>query len=119
MCTGVLWAGMPRLGAAWWPALAFLAPLLALALSPPPASSPLSLLSTHAPLLSLQLAAGAALPPRPHGPAQSAGAPCGRLPPSLLGPATLRGMAATAASPPAPVAAAVSTATTDAIVPWC
>ena len=55
---------------------------------------------------------------RTSGPAPSAGAPCGRLPPSPLGPATLRGMAAAAASPPAAVAAA-ATAAAEAIVPWC
>lgn len=87
------------------------------ALASPCLQPPLAHLA-HAPLLSLQLAAGAALPPRPRGPAQSAGAPCGRLPPSPLGPATLRGMAAAAASPPA-AAAAAATATADAIVPWC
>lgn len=85
----------------------------------PVASSPLSLIWAPAPpSLSLQLAAGAALPPRPPGPAQSAGAPCGPLPPSPLGLATLRGMAAAAASPPVAVAAA-ATAAEDAIVPWC
>lgn len=76
-----------------------------------PAPSP----GSH-PFLSLQLAVALLLGPR--GPAQSAGAPCGQLPPSPLGPATLRGMAAAAASPPAAVAAA-ATATVDAIVPWC
>lgn len=92
---------------------------LALAPSPPLATSILlSLVWAHAPLLSLQLAAGAALPPGPRVPAQSAGAPCGRLPPSPLGLATLRGMAASAASPPVAVAAA-ATAATEAIVPWC
>lgn len=99
--------------------LPFAPSFLALALSPPPASSPLSLLfGSHPPPLSPAGDDGVALPPRPQGPAQSAGAPCGRLPPSPLGPATLRGMAAAAASPPAAVAAA-ATATADAIVPWC
>lgn len=82
----------------------------------PPARSPS--FGLRPPLLSLQLAAGAALPPRPPGPAQSAGAPCGPLPPSPLGLATLRGMAAAAASPPV-AAAAAATAAEDAIVPWC
>lgn len=102
----------------WVPLSRSLASFLALALSPPPACSPLALRWAHAPLLSLQLVAGAALPPRPRGLAQSAAAPCGRLPPSPLGPATLRGMAAAAASPPAAVAA-TATATADAIVPRC
>lgn len=113
MCTGVLRAGV------LYPGVPSLLRSLPFSPSPPPASSPLCLIWAHAPLLSLQLAAaGAALPPRPPGPAQSAGAPCGRLRPSPLGLATPRGMAASAASPPVAVAAA-ATAATDAIVPRC
>lgn len=116
MCTGVLWAGMLHLCAPFSPSLIS---FLALALLPPRCLQPaLPRLGSGPPLLSLQLAAGAALPPRPPGPAQSAGAPCGPLPPSPLGLATLRGMAAAAASPPV-AAAAAATAAEDAIVPWC
>lgn len=68
----------------------------------------------------LPTAGGGGCSSQSSGPALSAGAPCGRLCPLPLGPASLRAMAVAAASLPAspPAAAAVaSTAAADAIVP--
>lgn len=84
-----------------------------------PPSHPLSLIWAHAPSSLSSWRPGLRCSPDLKDLLSQLGPPAdGRLLPSPLGLATVRGMAAAAASPPAEVAAA-ATATADAIVPRC